>query len=382
MASNRYKSADIKSESWLDLTKEQPIERPKWLLKKMKQKTKSLIDEDEEQVDEDEDNYKIPQTNSDNDNDLIGIGGPTVDVIVKQPELSEAASTCSLSQDHLLIRIRQESYRLSRRSSLTSSLELKSATTSNANSHEFVSETNLIAANFSSKSSTTYHGDKLKVTSNDMNQRELTNCWSDSQNHQMISSTKKTSSHISINQQKQQVSISSRLLRFKRKLESRAHKQIQLINNNDKELEQQQLRKLISSTTTTTSFNDDNENNNEKINLVRSFSNLGDKFCHLRRSWSKFLSSSSNNLNNNHMQQSFANQNYHRNQKELHSQSVDRENVSFFQKNHNTRGPNQSGQLWPIEPPDASDPIGKWKLTERWLSNHHLSNPNQRYVCR
>lgn len=85
------KLADIRSESWLDLSLSQPIERPKWMPRR-------LASEQPELLHQDQSSSSVQLTSS------------------SRSDLEERQNT----QDHLLIRWRQRSFELNRRSSSAS----------------------------------------------------------------------------------------------------------------------------------------------------------------------------------------------------------------------------------------------------------------------
>lgn len=87
----RAKLADVRSESWLDLSVSKPVEQPKWM---------SNLQQQHQQ--------QAPTS------------GQTSQLLGSSSTLFDPNSTSSKGQDHLLIRWRQQTYQLKRRSSSAS----------------------------------------------------------------------------------------------------------------------------------------------------------------------------------------------------------------------------------------------------------------------
>lgn len=257
-----HKLIDIRSESWLDLSKSQPIERPK--------RHHSVS-----RTNSQDDNFRLNSKWQVNDNN-----NRIIKTKLAESDISSIGSSSSIRarDDHLLIRWRQESFELKRRSS---SVSLGQSST-----------------------------DQISLA-------QSMPVYSIRHEHER---TRKKEALVGF--------ISSKLERFKRKLENRRRRS---------------SRRFTATPEPKSELDQSNSNsNNRASSIARSLSSFSDRLNYLRGSWSKFLA----------------------NYGEQHNQ-LDRfdEWTNYSPSRIDLRLKNQ------LE--EHRERVDRRRLTESWIQNHH-----------
>lgn len=409
------KLADVKSESWLDLSKEPKIKRPKWLLRRAQTQvpessssSSSVSSDSCSPVTSDSSDVTWPKsnhiqsikssnsqydTNNKSNNDIkprkeqeicdTKIHHQESSQILNQAHSSSIAtttgSTCSLhtsSQDHLLIRIRQESFRLSRRRSSLSDMQNQTSdlitnqtttttTRTTTTTTTTTTKTSALHENQSEHSlqdpSQLLNEDISNDTINGDNKNDLNDLMI--LNEPLVGVPSEESKDVQTRQHIVSGSSSSRLQRFKRRLEQRSRRSSSLLR--------------IEQTNDDIGSNQFEEKEDKSLFSQRSFSSLGDKFGHhLRQSWRKFLTTSSQSINNNN--ETKVNKHKQQNEFKLRDNWIN-PIINYKETNDKKQTYDDINSLKSdyhqtkcfLMPEDATDPINKLKLTERWLENHH-----------